>query len=93
MRCGAFFGGVPLEDNIAEFKNPNKNPHIIISTPGRLLDLARNKVINFEKCKFFVIDECDKVLGNPNMRADIQQIFVKTPHNKQVMMFSATMPE
>jgi superfamily II DNA/RNA helicase len=49
LRCGAFFGGVPLEDNISDFKNPNKNPHIIISTPGRLLDLARNKVINFEK--------------------------------------------
>lgn len=32
-------------------------------------------------------------MGNPGMRADIQEIFVKTPHNKQVMMFSATMPE
>jgi len=40
-----------------------------------------------------VVDECDKVLGNPKMRADIQDIFVKTPHHKQVMMFSATMPE
>ena len=45
------------------------------------------------QCKFFVIDECDKVLGNPKMRADIQDIFVKTPHHKQVLMFSATMPE
>jgi ATP-dependent RNA helicase UAP56/SUB2 len=45
------------------------------------------------KCKFFVVDECDKVLGNAKMRADIQDIFVKTPHHKQVMMFSATMPE
>ena len=40
-----------------------------------------------------MIDECDKVLGNPKMRSDIQDIFVKTPHSKQVMMFSATMPE
>jgi len=40
-----------------------------------------------------VVDECDKVLGNPKMRTDIQDIFVKTPHHKQVMMFSATMPE
>ena len=45
------------------------------------------------QCKFFVVDECDKVLGNPKMRADIQDIFIKTPHNKQVLMFSATMPE
>lgn len=40
-----------------------------------------------------MIDECDKVLGNPKMRADIQDIFIKTPHHKQVLMFSATMPE
>ena len=40
-----------------------------------------------------MIDECDKVLGNPKMRADIQDIFIKTPHNKQVLMFSATMPD
>ena len=40
-----------------------------------------------------MVDECDKVLGNPKMRADIQDIFIKTPHNKQVMMFSATMPD
>ena len=45
------------------------------------------------KCKFFVVDECDKVLGTAKMRADIQDIFIKTPHHKQVMMFSATMPE
>ena len=100
MRFGAYFGGVPLEDNISEFKNPTKNPHVIIATPGRLKDLARNNIINFGKVKinliqikFFVVDECDKVMGNPGMRADIQEIFVKTPHNKQVMMFSATMPE
>lgn len=84
---------MPLEDNIGEFKNPTKNPHVIIATPGRLKDLARNNIINFGKIKFFVVDECDKVMGNPGMRADIQEIFVKTPHNKQVMMFSATMPE
>jgi ATP-dependent RNA helicase UAP56/SUB2 len=90
---------VPLEDNISEFKSPTKNPHVIIATPGRLKDLARNNIINFGKVKinliqikFFVVDECDKVMGNPGMRADIQEIFVKTPHNKQVMMFSATMP-
>lgn len=45
------------------------------------------------QCKFFVIDECDKVLGSAKMRADIQDIFIKTPRTKQVLMFSATMPE
>lgn len=45
------------------------------------------------KCKYFVVDECDQVIGNPKMRSDIQEVFMKTKHNKQVMMFSATMPE
>lgn len=66
---------------------------MIIATPGRLYDLAKNGYIKLDKCKFFVIDECDKVLGNDKMRADIQDIFVKTPHHKQVMMFSATMQD
>jgi ATP-dependent RNA helicase UAP56/SUB2 len=45
------------------------------------------------KCKFFVIDECDKVLENAKMRADIQDVFIKTPDHKQVMMFSSIIPE
>jgi len=49
LRFGAYFGGVPLEDNIADFKNPNKVPHVIIATPGRLKDLARNNIIKFDK--------------------------------------------
>lgn len=93
MRFGCYFGGVPLEENENDFKDPAKNPSIIIATPGRLYDLAKHKLINFEKVKFFVVDECDKVMGNPQMRANVQDIFIKTPHHKQVMMFSATMPD
>lgn len=39
----------------------------------------------------FVLDECDQLLQNIEMRADIQKIFTKTPQNKQVMMFTATL--
>jgi ATP-dependent RNA helicase UAP56/SUB2 len=41
----------------------------------------------------FILDECDKVLENINMRKDVQTIFKSTPHDKQVMMFSATLSE
>lgn len=44
-----------------------------------------------ENLKMFVLDECDKLLDNPSMRGDIQKIFTATPHNKQVMMFTATL--
>ncbi len=46
---GCYFGGIPLEDNIAEFRDPARNPHIIIATPGRLYDLSKHKLIDFEK--------------------------------------------
>lgn len=50
-------------------------------------------MIKFTDCKFFVIDECDKVLGNLEMRTKIEEILAETPPNKQMLMFSATMPE
>lgn len=43
------------------------------------------------KVKHFVLDECDKMLEEVDMRKDVQNIFMKTPHDKQVMMFSATL--
>lgn len=53
--------------------------------------LIRDKVISIDQIKFFIIDECDKVLEALDMRADVQAIFRHTPHDKQVMMFSATL--
>jgi ATP-dependent RNA helicase UAP56/SUB2 len=44
-----------------------------------------------ENLKHFVLDECDKMLSELDMRQDVQAIFKMTPHNKQVMMYSATM--
>lgn len=93
LRFGCYYGGQPIEDNERELKDKEKAPHIIIATPGRLSELAKRKSIQLAHCKFFVIDECDKVIGSSRMRSDIQDIFIHTPHHKQVLMFSATMPE
>jgi len=49
--------------------------------------------LKLDKVKHFVLDECDKMLESTDMRADVQQIFKLTPHSKQVMMFSATLPD
>jgi ATP-dependent RNA helicase UAP56/SUB2 len=43
------------------------------------------------KVKHFVLDECDRMLQEVSMRRDVQQIFKLTPHEKQVMMYSATL--
>jgi len=89
VKVGVFFGGVPVRDDkrvLAE--NP---PHIVIGTPGRIHQLVKEKDLNLKHLKQFVLDECDKMLETLDMRKDVQQIFKHTPHDKQVMMFSATL--
>jgi len=63
----------------------------VVSTPGRILGLANEKTADFSKVKHFVLDECDKMLEELDMRKQVQDIFKCTPREKQVMMFSATL--
>lgn len=83
------YGGVPKKQHIKLLKETP--PTIIVGTPGRILDLVQSKNLKLDKVKFFILDECDKMLEEASMRRDVQKIFVGTPHQKQVMMFSATM--
>jgi len=89
VKVGVFFGGVGIKKDEETLK---KNcPHIVVGTPGRVLALARANTLNCKHIKHFVLDECDKMLEQLDMRADVQEIFKATPHDKQVMMFSATL--
>ena len=54
--------------------------------------MVRDKSLNLTKLKRFILDECDSLLIPLEMRQTVQQIFAKTPHTKQVMMFTATLP-
>jgi len=83
-------GGDNEKTQIQELKN---KPAVIIGTPGRILSLTKKRALNLNNVQAFVIDECDKMLNALDMRADVQRIFKKTPVNKQVMMFTATLPE
>ncbi|RZB98038.1 DEAD-box ATP-dependent RNA helicase 56 isoform E [Glycine soja] len=69
----------------------NECPHIVVGTPGRILALARDKDLGLKNVRHFILDECDKMLESLDMRRDVQEIFKLTPHDKQVMMFSATL--
>merc|ERR1719334_1349846 len=53
--------------------------------------LVNKKTLNLKNIKHFVLDECDQMLEKLDMRRDVQNIFRATPHEKQVMMFSATL--
>jgi superfamily II DNA/RNA helicase len=89
VKVSVFFGGVSIKKDEETLK---KNcPHIVVGTPGRILALARTNTLNLKHVKHFVLDECDKMLEQLDMRADVQEIFKMTPHDKQVMMFSATL--
>jgi ATP-dependent RNA helicase UAP56/SUB2 len=90
MKSDVFMGGEPVTDQMKKLKNTP--PVVVVGTPGRILDLTNRKALDLKKLRFFILDECDKMIGQPDMRKDVQEIFVKTPVDKQVMMFSATMP-
>lgn len=91
IRCAVVFGGVPIQENEKMFKNPETAPHVVIGTPGRVLALVKKGVLTLDNLEMFVLDECDKMLDETDMRSQVQQIFMKGNANRQVMMFSATM--
>merc|ERR1712023_624570 len=66
-------------------------PHIVIGTPGRTKQLVNDGDMKLDGLQHFILDECDKCLEKADMRGDVQEIFMKTPKKKQVMMFSATL--
>jgi len=89
IKTSVFFGGVAIKKDQDTLK---KNcPHIVVGTPGRILALTRDRSLKLANIKHFVLDECDKMLEALDMRRDVQDIFRLTPHEKQVMMFSATL--
>lgn len=92
VRSAAFYGGIPVQENIKIIKNPKTSPHIIIGTPGRIMQLVKQKDLKLDNLNFFVLDECDKMLNETDMRQQVQKVFMAgNTENRQVMMFSATM--
>jgi len=89
IKVGVFFGGLPIVKDEQVLKN--NCPHIVVGTPGRILALVKTKKLPLKNLKHFILDECDKMLEQLDMRRDVQEIFRATPHEKQVMMFSATL--
>uniref|UniRef100_A0A674NPD8 RNA helicase n=1 Tax=Takifugu rubripes TaxID=31033 RepID=A0A674NPD8_TAKRU len=91
VKVSVFFGGLTIRKDKAVLK---KNcPHIIVGNPGRIYTLILQRSLSLKNIKHFVLDECDKMLEQLDMRGDVQEIFQMTPDKKQVMMFSATLSE
>lgn len=85
-----FFGGIPYQEHVSLLEKGGQ-PHIVVGTPGRLKKLIQSNKLKVDKLKRFILDECDEMLKQLDMRRDVQQIFRQTAREKQVMMFSATL--
>lgn len=85
----ACYGG---QDVTAQIKKLQKSPHIVVATPGRLLDHLRRESINIGKISSLVLDEADQML-HMGFLPEVESIIVQTPKARQTMLFSATMPD
>ena len=81
-------GGTVLKEDILRF---NDSVHIVVGTPGRILDLASKGIADLSTCQTFVMDEADKLLS-PEFTPVIEQLLGFHPKDRQVMLFSATFP-
>ncbi|XP_003742007.1 ATP-dependent RNA helicase DDX39A [Galendromus occidentalis] len=88
-RTSAFFGGLPLNVNIANIRS--SAPNIVVATPGRMRVLVQERYISLRRVRHFILDECDMLLRpTSNMCCDIRYILDHCPEDRQVQMFTAT---
>lgn len=81
-------GGTSLKEDIMRLYQP---VHIIVATPGRVLDLAEKGVANLGACKTVVLDEADKLLS-PEFTVVVERLLAFMPKDRQICLFSATFP-
>jgi ATP-dependent RNA helicase DeaD len=84
----AVYGGSSITMQIRDIR---RGVHIVVATPGRLIDLIERKAINLEEIKYVVLDEADEML-NMGFQEDIEFILQNTPRRDSTWLFSATMP-
>lgn len=89
VKVCAVFGGSNIDRQIKAIKN---NPHILVGTPGRLIDLLKRKKLNLTSLKTLVLDEADEML-DMGFRPDIEKIIAHTSKQRQTILFSATIPQ
>jgi superfamily II DNA/RNA helicase len=89
VRVLPIYGGVAYEPQVDALA---KGVEILVGTPGRLLDLAKQKQLKFGAIRTLVLDEADRML-DLGFLEDVEKILAMLPEQRQTMLFSATMPE
>lgn len=83
------YGGASID---AQIRGLKMGVHIIVATPGRVLDLIKRKRADISKVKTVVLDESDEML-NMGFRDDLNEILESVPNERRTLLFSATMPK
>ena len=89
LQVTSIYGGADIRKQIRELK---LGSHIVVGTPGRVLDLLNKKKLELKDIKILVLDEADEML-NMGFKEDIDLILEDTNESKQILLFSATMPK
>jgi len=87
VSIAATCGGIPIKPQIERLSTPT---HIVVATPGRLIDLIQRKAINLKETKFFVLDEADEMVTI--LKESLDEIIAELPATHKTFLFSATMP-
>ena len=87
LRIIPMYGGTSIENQIRNFR---RGAHIIVATPGRLIDLMERGVVKLDTVRDVVLDEADEML-NMGFSESLDAILAKVPEERNTLMFSATM--
>ncbi len=93
VRPAVAYGGANIGDQLREL---DRGCHLLVATPGRLVDFLERGKISLECCKFLCLDEADRMLDmgfEPQIRRIVEQDNMPGPQFRQTMMFSATFPK
>ena len=88
VKCCCLYGGKPIGKQISQLQ---RGCHIVVGTPGRVLDHLKRRTLNIDKLWFVVLDEADRML-DIGFRPDIERILKQCPSPRQTLLLSATLP-
>lgn len=87
ISIAATCGGIPIKPQIERLKTPT---HIVVATPGRLIDLIQRKAIDLKDTQFLVLDEADEMVSI--LKESLDEIVAELPKKHRTFLFSATLP-
>ncbi|KAK6639960.1 hypothetical protein RUM43_008237 [Polyplax serrata] len=89
IRCCLGIGGIPVSESLEIVA---KGVHVLVATPGRLMDMLDKKMIRLDVCRYLCMDEADRMI-DMGFEEDVRTIFSFFKGQRQTLLFSATMPK